>query len=129
MILELPPLPLIPDYDTQEVLKDYAENNGVTNPNWNFMTGDKEAIYNLANSGFNLYAARLKVLLGGLSTPEILHLLIKKGIFAPERMLLEILKYIIKELLVRAEQFDEDGDSEDITALKEDILKLLGDEK
>ena len=30
-----------PDYDTQEVLKVYSENYGVTNPNWHFMTGDK----------------------------------------------------------------------------------------
>ena len=35
-----------PDYDTQEVLKKYAINSGVTNPNWNFMTGNKESIYN-----------------------------------------------------------------------------------
>ena len=27
-----------PDYDTQEVLKSYAVNSGVTNTNWNFMT-------------------------------------------------------------------------------------------
>ena len=28
-----------PDYDTQEVLKAYAQNYGVTNPNWHFLTG------------------------------------------------------------------------------------------
>ncbi len=49
-----------PEYDTQEVLKTYAENYGVTNPNWHFMTGEKEAIYNLANTGFNLYAAQVE---------------------------------------------------------------------
>ena len=27
-----------PDYDTQEVLKTYANDYGVTNPNWHFMT-------------------------------------------------------------------------------------------
>ena len=38
-------------------------------------------------------------------------------------------KIYYKGIISQTEQFDEDGESEDITALKEDILKLLGDEK
>ena len=44
-----------PDTDTPEVLKEYANKYKITNPNWNLLTGDKEAIYELANKGFNLY--------------------------------------------------------------------------
>lgn len=46
-----------PKHDTPEVLKNYAENYGVTNPNWNFLTGDREEIYNLANNGFGIFAS------------------------------------------------------------------------
>lgn len=46
-----------PTYDTPEVLKAYAQAYGITHPTWNFLTGDKEAIFKLSNEGFNLYAA------------------------------------------------------------------------
>ncbi|MEL6810431.1 MAG: SCO family protein [Bacteroidota bacterium] len=45
-----------PDFDTPEVLKKYAESYEVTNPNWHMLTGNKEAIYTLANEGFHIYA-------------------------------------------------------------------------
>lgn len=44
-----------PSNDSPEVLKEYAEKNGITHENWNLMTGDREDIYSLANSGFNVY--------------------------------------------------------------------------
>ena len=46
-----------PNFDTPEVLKAYAEAYEIDHPNWNFLTGDKEAIFKLSNEGFNLYAA------------------------------------------------------------------------
>ena len=36
-----------PDYDTVEVLKNYADQYGVTNPNWHFLTGQQEDILKL----------------------------------------------------------------------------------
>lgn len=45
-----------PKHDTSQVLKEYAENYKVTNPNWHMLTGDKEAIYELSNAGFHIYA-------------------------------------------------------------------------
>ncbi|MCX2681792.1 SCO family protein [Galbibacter sp. EGI 63066] len=45
-----------PEHDTPEVLKEYADKYGVTNPNWHMMTGDMQHIYALSNTGFNLYA-------------------------------------------------------------------------
>ena len=38
-------------------------------------------------------------------------------------------KIYYKGIISQSEKFDEDGESEDISALKEDILKLLEDEK
>ncbi len=44
-----------PDKDTPEQLKRYAENLGVFSQNWHFLTGDATTIYELANSGFNIF--------------------------------------------------------------------------
>ncbi|CAI8169862.1 MAG: SCO1 protein [Bacteroidota bacterium] len=45
-----------PDKDTPEQLKRYAENMGVFSQNWHFLTGDASTIYELANTGFNIFA-------------------------------------------------------------------------
>ena len=54
-----------PATDTPEVLKNYAIQYEITNPNWNLLTGDKEAIYELANKGFNLYVGENSEVEGG----------------------------------------------------------------
>ena len=46
-----------PENDTPEVLQAYKEKYKIKNPNWHFLTGDREKIYELANQGFNLYVA------------------------------------------------------------------------
>lgn len=43
-----------PEYDTPEVLSDYSARHNSTPGKWHFLTGDKEAIYNLARCGFIL---------------------------------------------------------------------------
>ncbi|MDP5044403.1 MAG: SCO family protein [Leeuwenhoekiella sp.] len=45
-----------PEYDQPQILKEYADQYGVTDPDWNLMTGEREKIYELANVGFNLLA-------------------------------------------------------------------------
>ncbi|WP_291781587.1 SCO family protein [Cecembia sp.] len=43
-----------PEYDTPEVLQAYAERHNATPGKWQFLTGDKERIYDLARCGFIL---------------------------------------------------------------------------
>jgi len=43
-----------PEYDTQEVLFDYAQRHDAPKNKWYFLTGEKEEIYNLARCGFIL---------------------------------------------------------------------------
>ena len=117
-----------PEYDTQAVLKTYAENYGVTNPNWHFMTGDKDAIYNLANTGFNLYAAQVEGADGGFEHSGNFALIDEEGYIRSRTDAFGNPKIYYKGIISQAEQFDEDGESEDISALKEDILKLLKNE-
>ena len=118
-----------PDYDTQEVLKKYAINSGVTSPNWNFMTGNKESIYNLANTGFNLYAAKVDGADGGFEHSGNFALIDKEGYIRSRVDSYGNPKIYYRGIISQSDQFNEDGESEDISALKEDILKLLGDEE
>jgi protein SCO1/2 len=117
-----------PEYDTQEVLKTYAENYGVTNPNWHFMTGNKDAIYNLANTGFNLYAAEVEGADGGFEHSGNFALIDKQGYIRSRTDAYGNPKIYYKGIISQAEQFNEEGESEDISALKVDILKLLENE-
>ena len=117
-----------PEYDTPSVLKTYAENYGATNPNWHFMTGEKEAIYNLANTGFNLYAAQVEGADGGFEHSGNFALIDKEGYIRSRTDAFGNPKIYYKGIISQAEQFDADGESEDISALKEDILKLLENE-
>jgi protein SCO1/2 len=68
-----------PSHDTSEVLKSHAEHLGVTSPNWNFLTGDQDYIYEIANKGFNLYAAENGEAEGGFEHSGLFALVDKKG--------------------------------------------------
>jgi protein SCO1/2 len=68
-----------PQHDTPEVLKEYADLNGITHPNWHLMTGEREEIYDLANSGFNIYAGEDENAEGGFAHSGYFALVDKEG--------------------------------------------------
>lgn len=68
-----------PEFDTPEVLNAYAKENNVTNNNWQFLTGELDDIYALANQGFNLYAAEAPEVEGGFEHSGFFALIDKKG--------------------------------------------------
>jgi protein SCO1/2 len=68
-----------PEHDTPQVLKDHAKLLGVKSSNWNFLTGDKSYIFNLANKGFNLYAGENKKVVGGFEHSGLFALIDKNG--------------------------------------------------
>jgi protein SCO1/2 len=68
-----------PAHDTPSVLKSHAELLGVKSSNWNFLTGDREYIYNMANKGFNLYAAENSNVEGGFEHSGLFALVDKNG--------------------------------------------------
>lgn len=68
-----------PDHDTPKVLKEHAIELGVKSSNWNFLTGDKDYIFNLANKGFNLYAGENKKVAGGFEHSGLFALIDKNG--------------------------------------------------
>lgn len=68
-----------PEYDTPEILKAYAKSHGATLKTWHFLTGDKEAIYSLANKGFALYAGENAEAEGGFEHSGMFALVDKEG--------------------------------------------------
>jgi len=69
-----------PLHDTPAVLKEHADLLGVTSSNWNFLTGDRETIFNLANKGFNLYAGENSKVNGGFEHSGLFALVDKNGV-------------------------------------------------
>ena len=114
-----------PEFDTPEVLRAYAENYGVTNSNWHFLTGDKAAIYELANVGFNLFVAEDVEVAGGFEHSGNFVLIDKEGYI---RSRLDdfgnpkIYYYGLDE-----DPEEENGQKEEISILIQDINKLLNE--
>ena len=54
-----------PDHDTPSVLKKYAESYVGSEVSWNFLTGPKSSVYDLANKGFNIFAEINPAVAGG----------------------------------------------------------------
>ncbi|HMC01769.1 MAG TPA: SCO family protein [Flavobacteriaceae bacterium] len=115
-----------PDYDTVEVLKNYAEQYGITNPNWHLLTGDKDKIYDLANIGFNLYTAEDSEVEGGFEHSGNFALIDKNG-FIRSRIHNGNPLIFYNGIISESEAIDDDGQTQQITMLKEDIKKLLNE--
>ncbi len=54
-----------PEYDTVALLHDYAERLGVTTPAWQFVTGEKDSIFNIALKSYMVTAAEEEQAPGG----------------------------------------------------------------
>ena len=49
------------------MLTEYADKYGITDPDWNLLTGDREKIYQVANKGFGIYAGEDASVAGGFA--------------------------------------------------------------
>lgn len=68
-----------PEHDTAKVLKSHRELLGVKCSNWNFLTGDKNYIFDLSNKGFNIYAGENSKVNGGFEHSGLFALVDKNG--------------------------------------------------
>ena len=116
-----------PEYDTSEVLRLYAQDNGITNPNWNLMTGDRNEIYKLANDGFNLYTAASSDFVDGFEHSGYFAIIDKEGYIRSRVDEFGNPKIYYKGSVDFNEKLDNNGEPEEITILKEDLLKLLNE--
>ena len=103
-----------PENDTPEVLKQHAAQLKVTNPNWHFLTGDKKYIYNLSNTGFNIFASENPQVNGGFEHSGLFALIDKNG-------KIRCRKDKFNNPILYYDALQPDG----IEAIKQDIKKLL----
>ncbi|MGB3149923.1 MAG: SCO family protein [Maribacter sp.] len=116
---------ITPQYDTPAVLKAYAKKYGITDTDWHLMTGDRDAIYDLANSGFNIYAAEMPDVPGGFEHSGLFALVDKQG-FIRSRLDKSGNPLIYYRGAISEETGENSqGETEEISLLKEDIKKLL----
>jgi len=116
---------ITPEYDTPRVLKEYAEKHGITNLDWHLMTGDQEAIYELANTGFNIFVSEMPNAPGGFEHAGLFALIDKNGYLRSrvDEFGNPIIYY--RGTITEVDGENNEGEKEQISILKEDIYKLL----
>ncbi len=116
-----------PEHDTPEVLKNYAESYGISSPNWHLMTGNKTLIYKLSNEGFNLYTAEDTNVAGGFEHSGNFALIDKNGFIRSRNDAFGNPLIYYNGVISETQKVDDDGNKEEISALKQDIKQLLNE--
>ena len=112
---------ITPEIDTPEILKEYAEENKITHPNWHLLTGKSEDfVYALSNKGFKLYAGKGDEDHGGFEHSGLFALVDKNG-FIRSR------KDEFGNPIMYYRAIEEQGFLDQILELKEDIKILLNE--
>ncbi|WP_299244004.1 SCO family protein [uncultured Aquimarina sp.] len=114
-----------PKRDSPRILKKYAENYEITDPDWNLLTGDREDLYDLANAGFNIYAAENPEVPGGFEHNGYFALIDQEGYIRSRYDASGNPIIYYRGTIGVEEEKDENGEEEQITILLEDIKKLL----
>jgi protein SCO1/2 len=112
---------ITPEIDTPQILKEYAENTGVTHLNWHLLTGKSyEVVSELSNKGFKLYAGKGDQDHGGFEHSGLFALVDKNGFIRSRKD-----KYGNPIMYYRA--LKEQTFPDQIKELKEDIKILLNE--
>ncbi|MBT8291996.1 MAG: SCO family protein [Eudoraea sp.] len=116
-----------PEYDTPGVLKKYAEKYGINDLDWHLMTGDRQAIFDLANIGFNIFAAENAEVPGGFEHSGLFALVDKNGYLRSRTDDFGNPIIYYKGTISESQGENAEGEIQEITILKEDIKKLLNE--
>lgn len=114
-----------PEHDTPEVLKEHAEELGVKLPHWNFLTGDQDEIYELANNGFNIYAREEENAEGGFEHSGFFALIDQEGYIRSRKDEAGNPIIFYQGSVPRDETAGESHETQQIDILIEDIKILL----
>lgn len=111
-----------PNNDTPKALKEYSELIDVKSKNWHFLTGNIKDIYELSNSGFNIFSSINPEVAGGFEHQGFFALIDKNGFLRSREngMGSPLVYYLGID--------DEDSQYQGIDMIKEDIRKLLENE-
>ena len=116
-----------PEYDTPGVLKKYAEKYGINDLDWHLMTGDRQAIFDLANIGFNIFAAENSEVPGGFEHSGLFALVDKNGYLRSRADDFGNPIIYYRGTISESQGKNEEGETQEISILKEDIKKLLNE--
>ncbi len=116
---------ITPEFDTPQVLRTYAEKYKIEKSGWNLLTGDKDTVYQLANAGFNIFAAEMPDVPGGFEHSGLFALVDKEGYLRSriDEFGNPIVYY--RGAILEKEGTNDQGETEEIGILKSDIQKLL----
>lgn len=116
-----------PEYDTPGVLKKYAEKYDINDLDWHLMTGDRQAIFDLANIGFNIFAAENAEVPGGFEHSGLFALVDKNGYLRSRTDDFGNPIIYYRGTISESQGENEEGEIQEISILKEDIKKLLNE--
>jgi protein SCO1/2 len=95
-----------PEYDSPEVLAEYAKNAGANLDRWLFLTGEKESIYRSIREGFRLSVEENS---GASPGMEVTH--------SP--------RFALVDPKGRVRGYYDSADPKDLTRLREDVRRLM----
>ncbi|SNR28887.1 protein SCO1/2 [Maribacter sedimenticola] len=116
---------ITPEFDTPSVLRQYAQKYNINTEVWNLLTGDKEAIYDLANGGFNIFAAEMPEVPGGFEHSGLFALVDKEGYLRSRKDEFGNPIVYYRGAILEQEKTNDHGETEEIGILRTDIKKLL----
>ena len=108
-----------PITDTPKVLKEYSDRLNVKSQNWHFLTWKIDDVYELSNSGFNIFSGVNPAVAGGFEHQGFFALIDKNGYIRSRRDANG--NPIVYYLGITSSGASEQG----IDMIKEDIIKLL----
>ena len=114
-----------PEFDTPQVLKEYAEKYGITDMDWHLLTGNRDSIYQLANKGFNIYASQAPNVPGGFEHSGLFALVDREGYLRSRKDKYGNPLVYYRGAITEAQGTNREGEEEQISLLREDIQKLL----
>ncbi|MBR9853769.1 MAG: SCO family protein [Algicola sp.] len=114
-----------PRYDTPSVLTAYADKYGITDKDWHLMTGNQEKIYQLAQEGFYIFANEDQEAPGGFEHSGMFALVDKNGYIRSRSDEYGNPLIYYRGTITEEQGENSDGETQQITILKEDIKTLL----
>ena len=108
-----------PDNDKPHILKKYAEDYDVKSQNWHFLTDKKSTVYDLANSGFSIFAGINPEVAGGFEHQGYFALIDKMGTSDHGSIVLD------NPIVYYSGLDREDQEIQGVEMLLEDIERLL----
>ena len=118
---------ITPDFDTPSVLTAYADKYGIVDPDWHLLTGNREKIYELANVGFNIYAAENADAPGGFEHSGLFALVDKEGYLRSRVDSYGNPLVYYRGAISEAKGENDQGEKEQISLLRKDIKNLLAE--